>query len=80
MISVIDYGCGNLHSVKNALITLGCEVQVTSDPNIINASERIILPGVGAFKTGMKNLSDSGLLDCLNNQFYKKKNLFWAYV
>ncbi|WP_068073682.1 imidazole glycerol phosphate synthase subunit HisH [Novosphingobium lentum] len=51
VIALIDYGAGNLRSVANALKAAGAEgVQVTADPNVVRAADRIVLPGVGAFK------------------------------
>jgi glutamine amidotransferase len=49
-LALIDYGAGNLQSVRNALIAAGCPaVSVTADPDIVRAADRIVLPGVGAF-------------------------------
>ena len=49
-VALVDYGAGNLHSVENALRAAGAEaVTVTSDPNVVRAADRIVLPGVGAF-------------------------------
>ena len=49
-LALVDYGAGNLHSVENALRAAGAEdVTVTSDPNVVRAADRIVLPGVGAF-------------------------------
>lgn len=59
---IIDYGMGNLYSVKNALLAVGAEPVVTSDKNVIAAAERVILPGVGAFGDCMANLQQSGLI------------------
>ena len=49
MIAVIDYGLGNLGSIKNMLKKIGVDSQITSDINVIDASTKLILPGVGAF-------------------------------
>jgi glutamine amidotransferase len=49
MIAVVDYGAGNISSVKKALEHLGVEAQVTNDPSVIAAAEKIIVPGVGHF-------------------------------
>lgn len=62
MIAVIDYGVGNLFSVEKAVAAQGVEVQVTSDPAVIEAAGKIILPGVGAFGDCMKNFRESGLV------------------
>ncbi|MDY7096968.1 MAG: imidazole glycerol phosphate synthase subunit HisH [Pseudomonadota bacterium] len=50
VIALIDYGAGNLHSVHNALKAVGANVAVTADANVVRAADRIVLPGVGAFK------------------------------
>ena len=68
MIAIVDYGCGNLHSVMNAFTYLGEEAVITSDENKIIESERIVIPGVGSFMSGMENLMSTGLIDCLNQQ------------
>lgn len=65
MIGVIDYGMGNLRSVQKAFEHQGCEVQVTSDRNILEQADGIVFPGQGAFKDAMKNISDCGLTDFL---------------
>ena len=52
VIALIDYGAGNLRSVANALRVAGAEgVQITADPNVVRAADRVVLPGVGAFKS-----------------------------
>ncbi len=61
MISIIDYGMGNLKSVKNALDFLGIPSVVTKDKEVIRNSNAIILPGVGAFKQAMDNLKNNNL-------------------
>jgi glutamine amidotransferase len=65
MIAVVDYGMGNLGSVCNALRYLGCEVEVTSDPNLIAGAGGVVLPGVGAFGDCISNLRDYGLVDVI---------------
>lgn len=71
-VTVIDYGMGNLDSVKRALEVCGGVVTITSDPNKIIKAERLILPGVGAFTAGMAQLSTHGLvttiLEAVNQQ------------
>ena len=54
MIAIIDYGAGNLHSVKNALDFLNAESIVTGDSETILNADKVILPGVGAFGDAMK--------------------------
>ena len=60
-VAIIDYGMGNLYSVEQALIRLGAEVIVTSDEEVLNASDALVLPGVGAFPDAMARLIDLGL-------------------
>ena len=61
MIAIIDYGMGNLKSVKKALDFLGIPAVVTKDKEVIRNSSAVILPGVGAFKQAMDNLKDDNL-------------------
>ena len=63
MIAIIDYGAGNLQSVRNALDFIGCPGTVTSDPGEILSAEAAILPGVGAFGTAMAEMERKGLTD-----------------
>lgn len=66
-ITLIDYGMGNVKSIKNALAHIGdFDVEVTSDHDSIRSADCIILPGVGAFPDAMKNLTDRGLVELLN--------------
>ena len=58
---VIDYGIGNLLSVQRGLEYCGADVTVTDDKDIIMNATRVVLPGVGAFSDGMKNLNKTGL-------------------
>jgi glutamine amidotransferase len=60
-IIIVDYGVGNLYSVKNALEKAGGDGLITDDPRLISSASRIILPGVGAFESGMKKLVQNGL-------------------
>ena len=61
MISIIDYGAGNLQSVEKALRHIGCDCQVTADPAALPASEAAVLPGVGSFGDAMNQLRSRGL-------------------
>ncbi len=65
MIAVVDYGMGNLRSVKNSLEKAGHKSLVTRNPDEILGSDGIVVPGVGAFKDCMRNLENYGLVDCL---------------
>ena len=65
MIAIVDYGLGNLKSVKSALDRLGVPGAVTSEPAEILAADGVILPGVGAFHRAMQNLAELGLVDTM---------------
>ena len=65
MIAIIDYGAGNLHSVKNALDYLGAEAVITGDKDAILSADKVILPGVGAFGEAMASLRENGLCDVI---------------
>ncbi len=58
MITIIDYGSGNLRSIKNALTKVGSQVKITKDKKEIKKADTILLPGVGAFGKAMKNLKN----------------------
>jgi glutamine amidotransferase len=60
-VSVIGYGLGNLGSVMNMLRRIGAEPRIASTPAVIESSERLLLPGIGAFDTGMTLLRSGGL-------------------
>lgn len=70
---IVDYGLGNLSSVQNMFRKAGCEVEVTSDPATIRTASRLVLPGVGAFDHGMRNLAERGLVDVLNEAVLGRK-------
>lgn len=61
MVAIIDYKCGNLQSVKNALERLGAEYVVTANEEVIRKADRVILPGVGSAATAMSSLLETGL-------------------
>ncbi len=75
MLAIIDYGVGNLFSLQCSLKKIGAEAVVTSDENIIRASDRIILPGVGAFGDAVKKLRESGLFEVVIEEAEKGKPL-----
>ena len=68
MICVIDYGIGNLGSILNMLKRIGAPAMVSGDPSEICKADRLILPGVGAFDTGMRNLAERGLITVLEQR------------
>ena len=61
MIAIIDYGVGNLFSLRSSLSCIGAEAIVTADPELIRRAERVILPGVGAFGDAADKLRQTGL-------------------
>ena len=72
MIAIIDYGAGNIFSVKNACAYLGIDAELTNDKSFIENADSIILPGVGAFPAAMQKLNETGLVDTLKAQAQKK--------
>lgn len=73
MVVVIDYGLGNLGSILNMLKKIGAEVVISSNPAVILEADKLILPGVGAFDQGMKNLRQSGLQNVLEQKVIGEK-------
>jgi glutamine amidotransferase len=67
LIGIVDYGLGNLTSVQAAVKRLGYETIVTSDPCELNKADKLILPGVGAFGDGMRNLIQRNLVERLTD-------------
>jgi len=63
MITIVDYGSGNLRSVQKAFEKLGTPAAITSDPAAVAAAERLVLPGVGAFGDAMRELTARGLVE-----------------
>jgi glutamine amidotransferase len=75
MITVIDYRMGNSGSIMNMLFRLGVEARLSSDPEEIARSEKLILPGVGAFDDGMRNLSELGIAPVLRQAVERNRPL-----
>jgi len=73
MIVIIDYGMGNLGSIANMLRKIGADAVISSAAADIRKAEKLILPGVGAFDNGMKNLRDRGLLPVLQDRVLSDK-------
>jgi glutamine amidotransferase len=67
-IIIVDYGMGNLRSIQNKLKRIGYFSEISSDPHVIDNADKLILPGVGHFSSGMKKLKEFNLIDTL----YKK--------
>ncbi len=72
MIVIVDYGMGNLGSILNMLKKIGAQAKISADPAEIAAATKLILPGVGAFDTAMRNLHESGLRAVLDKQVLEK--------
>lgn len=68
MITIVNYGLGNLGSIRNMLKRIGSDSVISSDPSDLEKATKIILPGVGAFDTGMNHLRDNGWLELLNKR------------
>lgn len=68
MITIIDYNMGNIASIENILRRIGADAKITSDPSEILNAEKIILPGVGSFDYGMKNLNELGITQVLKEK------------
>ena len=73
---IVDYGSGNLHSVKraasHATADLNAEVMISSDPDVVRSADRVIFPGQGAMPDCMKNLSASGLEEAVRDAIANK--------
>jgi glutamine amidotransferase len=63
MIAIIDYGMGNLRSVQKGFEKVGFEALVTADPQVVLAADRVVLPGVGAFRDCIRNLEEGGFVE-----------------
>lgn len=66
LVTIVDYGMGNLRSVAKAIEKVGHQANVTSDPNQIAAAEKLILPGVGAFRDAIARLKEDGLVPVIH--------------
>lgn len=75
MIAIIDYGVGNLFSLCSSLKSIGADVVVTSNIDTIQAADKLILPGVGAFADAAKKLHDSGMENAVKVQAAAGKDI-----
>lgn len=73
MITIVDYGLGNLSSIKNMLRRLGYKAEISGEREAILASEKLILPGVGAYDHGMRNIATRGLREALDLKALEEK-------
>lgn len=76
MIAVIDYGTGNVRSVVKMMEHIGCKVELTNDVKKIKKASRIVMPGVGAFKPAMDQLSQFDLINVLQEEVITNKKPF----
>lgn len=72
-IAIIDYGLGNLDSVANMFKRIGSDAIITSQKEILSEAKKLVLPGVGAFDTGMTNLKENGMIEVLNKKVVMEK-------
>ena len=75
MIAIIDYGVGNLFSLKSSFSAIGADAVVCKDPAEIAAADKIILPGVGAFEDAAKKLRECGMAEAVTEAVRKGKPL-----
>ena len=75
MVAIIDYGVGNLFSLKSSFAAIGAEAVVSADPDVLRSADRLILPGVGAFGDAEAKLRESGLDKVLLEEVAKGKPL-----
>lgn len=73
MIAIINYGLGNLASIKNMCRRLGIDAVITDDAEKIKEASHLLLPGVGHFKRGMANLNESGLREVITKEVMENK-------
>ena len=78
MIVIIDYGLGNLASIGNMLKKIGVEAIISSDKDAIARADKLVLPGVGAFDVGMRNLIDRDLITILHEQVLEERTQILA--
>ena len=75
MIAIVDYGVGNLFSLKSSLLSLSADVKICKTADELSAADKIILPGVGAFRDAARKLTDSGLGEIIIREAQKGKPL-----
>lgn len=73
MITIVNYGMGNLGSVQNMCKRIGVPSEITSDPGAIANATKLLLPGVGAFDAAMEKIAESGLRDILDKKVLDEK-------
>lgn len=73
MIAIVDYGMGNLRSVEKGFLKVGVDARIVSDPKSIDDAPAVVLPGVGAFRDCMRNLTNANLTDAIVRAIQKGK-------
>jgi imidazole glycerol-phosphate synthase subunit HisH len=73
MITLIDYGMGNIGSIVNMVKKIGGDITIASNVDQMRNATKLVLPGVGSFDNGMKNLHERGMVDLLNQKVLKEK-------
>ncbi len=75
-ILIVDYGMANLRSVQKAFETVGAPAEISGDPERIAAAEKLVLPGVGAFRDAISRVNDTGLADPIRDHIRRGKPFF----
>ena len=75
MIAIVDYGVGNLFSLKSSLVAIGADTVVTADKRILRDADKILLPGVGAFGDAAAKLRECGLSEVVIEEAKKGKRI-----
>lgn len=73
MITIVDYGMGNLKSIQNMFKRIGADAEITGDKDKIAAAHKLLLPGVGAFDAAMERINESGLRELIDMKALKEK-------
>ena len=73
MVTIIDYGVGNLGSILNMFKKIGVEAKLTQSINDVIDAKKLLLPGVGSFDYGMKMLNDTGYVEAINQKVLTEK-------
>ena len=73
---IVDYGMANLRSVQKALEKVGCAADITGDPNRVAAADKVVLPGVGAFRDAIAKINETGLAAPLLDHVRRGKPFF----
>ena len=73
MIAIVDYGMGNLRSVEKGFLKVGVDAKIVSDPASLRDARGIVLPGVGAFRDCIRNLTDANLTEAIIREVQKGK-------